>query len=88
MTTKSERLERAIRTVRLGHGGNCSSVGSVIDTLFASAVVGGAIFAAAAAALTNEKVSLVRGLQPVLVPAPAKADGTPTTPAPTGDETP
>jgi hypothetical protein len=26
-----------LRAVRLGHGGNCSSVGSVIDTLFLGA---------------------------------------------------
>jgi hypothetical protein len=48
-----------VRAVRLGHGANCSSVGSVIDTLFASAVVGGAIFAAIAAALRNEDVTVV-----------------------------
>ena len=48
-----------VRVVRLGHGANCSSVGSVIDTLFASAVVGGAIFAAIAAALRNEDVTVV-----------------------------
>jgi hypothetical protein len=40
-----------IRAVRLGHGANCSSVGSVVDTLFLSAAVGGAIFAAVCASL-------------------------------------
>lgn len=44
-----------VRAVRLGHGANCSSVGSVVDTLFVSAVVGGAIFAAVCAALEEEK---------------------------------
>jgi len=44
-----------VRAVRLGHGGNCSSVGSVIDTLFLSAVVGGAIFAAVCASVEEEK---------------------------------
>ena len=48
-----------VRIVRIGHGANCSSVGSVIDTLFASAVVGGAIFTAIAAALGAEKVTIV-----------------------------
>jgi len=42
-----------LRAVRLGHGANCSSVGSVIDTLFVSAAVGGAIFAAVCAALRD-----------------------------------
>lgn len=48
-----------VRVLRLGHGANCSSVGSVIDTLFATAVVGGALFAAVAAALGNEEVTVV-----------------------------
>jgi hypothetical protein len=46
-----------VRKVRLGHGANCSSVGSVIDTLFATAVVGTAIYAAVAAALERERKS-------------------------------
>jgi hypothetical protein len=52
-------LGEHIRSVRLGHGANCSSVGSVVDTLFASAVVTGAIFAAVCAALAREKVTVV-----------------------------
>jgi hypothetical protein len=43
-----------VRAVRLGHGANCSSVGSVIDTLFLASAVGGAIFAAVCAALNDE----------------------------------
>ena len=43
--------------MRIGHGANCSSIGSVIDTLFATAVVGGALFAAIAAALEREEVT-------------------------------
>ena len=31
-----------VRVVRAGHGANCSSIGSVIDTLFATAAVGSA----------------------------------------------
>ena len=30
--------EENVRRVRLGHGANCSSIGSVVDTLFATAV--------------------------------------------------
>lgn len=40
-----------VRCVRLGHGANCSSIGSVLDLLFATATVGAAIFAAAAASI-------------------------------------
>jgi hypothetical protein len=48
-----------VRAVRLGHGANCSSVGSVIDTLFLGAAVGGAIFAAVCAAMRDEPVRVV-----------------------------
>ena len=44
-----------VRAVRLGHGANCSSVGSVIDTLFLGAALGGAVFAAVCAAVEEEK---------------------------------
>jgi hypothetical protein len=43
-----------IRAIRLGHGANCSSIGSVVDTLFVSAVVGGAVLAAVLAAMKKE----------------------------------
>jgi len=64
-TAEDERAERErvlrdhIQSVRLGHGANCSSIGSVVDTLFASAVVTGAIFAAVCAALAREKITVV-----------------------------
>lgn len=48
-----------IRAVRLGHGANCSSVGSVVDTLFVSAAAAGAIFAAICAALSEEPIRVV-----------------------------
>jgi len=48
-----------VRAVRVGHGGNCSSVGSVIDTLFLGAAAGGAIFAAICAAMKNEPIVVV-----------------------------
>ena len=37
--------------VRRGPGANCSSIGSVLDVIFLSAVVGGAILVGVAAAL-------------------------------------
>jgi hypothetical protein len=49
----------SILRVRIGHGANCSSIGSVIDTLFATATVGAALFAAVIAALKAEDVSVV-----------------------------
>jgi len=45
-----------VRAARLGHGANCSSIGSVIDTLFLTALAGGAIFAAIVAALGQEPI--------------------------------
>lgn len=50
-----------IRSVRLGHGANCSSVGSVVDLLFASAVATSALLGAVAAALDEESA---QGLRP------------------------
>jgi len=67
-----------VRVLRAGHGANCSSIGSVIDTLFFTALAGGAIFAAVAAALATEPVRVVpvppRG-DPA--PEPAKDEGEP-----------
>jgi hypothetical protein len=54
------RRKSGIRAVRVGHGANCSSIGSVIDTLFATAVVGSALFTAIAAALAREEVTEVK----------------------------
>ncbi len=51
-----EPLGEHVERVRVGHGANCSSVGSVIDTLFATAAVGAAVFAAVVAALRTEEV--------------------------------
>ncbi|HEY8078045.1 MAG TPA: hypothetical protein VIF62_28155 [Labilithrix sp.] len=45
-----------VRAVRLGHGANCSSVGSVVDTLFVSAAVGGVLLAVILAAMKGEPV--------------------------------
>jgi hypothetical protein len=65
-----------IRQVRVGHGANCSSIGSVIDTLFATATVGAAVFAAVVAALRNEEVHVVE--------RPERAPDGPVTAAPFG----
>jgi hypothetical protein len=53
-----------ITVVRVGHGANCSSIGSVVDTLFASATVGAAVFAAIVAALKTEDVKVAGGPAP------------------------
>jgi hypothetical protein len=64
-----EVTEDHVRQVRLGHGANCSSIGSVVDTLFATAAVGAAVFAAVVAALGSEPVRVVRPTQ-----SPSDAD--------------
>lgn len=53
-----------VRVVRQGHGANCSSVGSVVDTLFVTAAVGGAVFAAICAAMNAEPVTVVGAVEP------------------------
>jgi hypothetical protein len=49
-----------VRAVRVGQGANCSSVGSVVDTLFATAAVAAAVFAAVAGALASEPIRVRR----------------------------
>lgn len=58
-TGKRDVRPEHLRAVRLGHGANCSSVGSVIDTLFVGAVVGSALFAAVCAAMNDEPLRVV-----------------------------
>lgn len=62
----------SVRAVREGHGANCSSIGSVIDTLFATATVGAAVFAAVVAALAREPVRIVGGAGAGSSPAPGE----------------
>jgi hypothetical protein len=50
---------KSIRICRFGHGANCSSIGSVVDTLFASAVIGGAVLAAVLAAMKKEPITVI-----------------------------
>jgi hypothetical protein len=54
-----EPLPSSIRVVRLGHGANCSSIGSVVDTLFVTSLLGGALFAACVGALGKEPVEVI-----------------------------
>jgi hypothetical protein len=68
---KTEELtERNVRVVRTGHGANCSSIGSVVDTLFATAALGSAVFVAVLAALKREDVTVVGGVVGGEKPAP------------------
>ena len=70
------RIEAGVRAIREGHGANCSSIGSVIDTIFASAVLGGAVLAAVVASLGREKVRVVGSA----ASGPASAPAEPTAP--------
>ncbi len=70
MSDRRDVTEDHVRQVRLGHGANCSSIGSVVDTLFATATVGAAVFAAVVAALAREPVRVVRP-----APPPSSSEG-------------
>jgi hypothetical protein len=63
-----------VRRVRVGHGANCSSIGSVVDTLFATATVGAALFTAVVAALGREPVEIVKA-PPARQPGPREKEG-------------
>ena len=60
---ETEVADASVRAVRAGHGANCSSIGSVVDILFAAATVGTALFAAVAAALASEPVRVANAPQ-------------------------
>ena len=49
-------LPEGVLAVRPGPGANCSSVGSVVDMLFAAAVVAGVAYASVAASLADPEV--------------------------------
>jgi hypothetical protein len=57
--TRTAVPPESIRALRLGHGANCSSIGSVVDTLFVTSLLGGALFAAVVAALGKEPVEVI-----------------------------
>ena len=61
--SEEEKLEEHVKVVREGHGANCSSIGSVIDTLFVAQVAAGALLAIVAA-------SLAAGAEPEKKPEP------------------
>ena len=61
--SEEEKLEEHVKVVREGHGANCSSIGSVIDTLFVAQVAAGALLAIVAA-------SLAAGAEPENKPEP------------------
>lgn len=63
-----------VRSVRLGHGANCSSVGSVIDTLFLGATLGGVVFAAVCAAMKVERITVVGARPGPAAPDPATSE--------------
>jgi hypothetical protein len=52
--------ESHIKVVREGHGANCSSIGSVIDTLFVTQVAAGALLVVVAAALAEAKEKKIK----------------------------
>jgi hypothetical protein len=68
------RIESGVLAIREGHGANCSSIGSVIDTIFASAVLGGTIFAAVVASLGRERVRVVGASPPTAPPQPSEEE--------------
>lgn len=54
-TERRVRLPEGVLAVRAGPGANCSSIGSVIDLLFGTAIAAGVVYAAVAAALPDAK---------------------------------
>jgi hypothetical protein len=66
---REPEVDQVLR-VRTGHGANCSSIGSVVDTLFATATVGAAVFAAVLGALKTEQVKVVSPLAKTRDPRP------------------
>jgi hypothetical protein len=52
-------IARGVLAVHAGHGANCSSVGSLVDVLYASAAFGGALLAGVLAALRDEPIVVV-----------------------------
>lgn len=76
MTTETdERDDQGVLRVREGHGANCSSVGSVVDTVFLGAVAGGVVIAMVAAALRKEPITIV-GSEPPKEEPPKEDDAT------------
>ncbi len=81
-STPNPRITQGVLAVREGPSANCSSIGSVVDTLFVTAAVGGALFAAVAAAVQRERnaIRVVGEPAPVVMEAEneEKTDAPPT----------
>jgi hypothetical protein len=69
--------ESHVLRVRLGHGANCSSIGSLVDTMFAVAAVGGAVFASVVAAMGTEPVRVAGASRPRSGPGDAANESGP-----------
>lgn len=67
------QLPPGVLAVRAGPGANCSSIGSVVDLLFGTAVLASAVYAAVAASLSDASVELRE-------PPDERPDGTEETP--------
>ena len=52
-------LPEGVLAVRAGPGANCSSIGSVIDLLFGTAVIAGVVYVALAASRKDAKIDVV-----------------------------
>lgn len=55
MMERQVQLPEGVLAVRAGPGANCSSIGSVIDLLFGTAIVAGVVYAAVAASLKDPR---------------------------------
>jgi hypothetical protein len=57
----SDRVElpEGVLAVRAGPGANCSSIGSVVDMLFAAAVLSGVVYAGVVASLADREFEQV-----------------------------
>ncbi|MBP9112556.1 MAG: hypothetical protein KBF88_07080 [Polyangiaceae bacterium] len=62
----------SLRSVRLGTGANCSSIGSMVDTLFLTSIAGTALTAAVLAGFHRPKADPGEPNDP-----PASLEGTP-----------
>jgi hypothetical protein len=65
-----------VLVVRRGPGANCSSIGSVLDMLFLSAVAGGALLVGVAAALSERREPAPEPARE-LEPSPPEGDARP-----------
>ncbi len=67
-----DELAEHVRVVREGHGATCSSIGSVIDTLFVAQIAAGALLAVVAATLAATKAETETESKTETKPEPEK----------------